>query len=81
MMADRAEPNDERRDHASREALLGRLRQELRHAPGLALTPAQAARLFDVPDDVCGRVLALLAQQGAIYIRPDGRFVAIGPSD
>ena len=65
----------DRRDGTAREALFNRLRQELRHAPGLALTVEQAARLFDLPKDVCGRLLSELAGQGAIYVRPDGRFV------
>jgi hypothetical protein len=80
MISERVD-SSERRDNQSREALLGRLRQELRHAPGLALTPEQASRLFDLPQDVCGRLLASLAQQGAIYIRPDGRFVGILKSE
>jgi hypothetical protein len=68
----------DRRDEAARDALFNRLREELRHAPGLALTVEQAARLFDLPADVCGRLVAELAGQGAIYTRPDGRFVAAG---
>ena len=68
----------DRRDQAAREALFNKLREELRHAPGLALTVEQAARLFDLPAEVCGRLVVELAGQGAIYVRPDGRFVAIG---
>lgn len=68
---------DDRRDTAMREALLNRLRSEIRHVPGLALTPDQASRLFQVPPDVCGRLLNSLAQQGVIQMRPDGRFVAV----
>jgi hypothetical protein len=71
----------ERRDFDTREALLQKLREELRHVPGMALTPEQASRLFDVPRDVCGRLLASLAQQGAIYVRPDGRFVGMLAAD
>ena len=68
----------ERADVALREAFVGRLRQELRHTPGVALTVAQASRLFDLPQDVCGRLLGALAEQGTICWRPDGRFVGIG---
>jgi hypothetical protein len=68
---------DERRDVEMREALLNRFRCEIQHTPGLALTPEQASRLFGVPRDVCGRLLAHLAKQGAIYLRPDGRFVGL----
>ena len=67
---------DDRRDVAMREALLARLRREIRHVPGLALTPGQASRLFNVPPELCDRLLASLAQQGIIQIRPDGRFIA-----
>lgn len=72
---------DERRDTAMREALLNRLRSEIRHVPGLALTPDQASRLFQVPPDVCVRLLTSLAKQGVIQMRPDGRFVAVGLSE
>ena len=72
---------DERRDTAMREALLNRLRSEIRHVPGLALTPDQASRLFQVPPDVCARLLTSLAKQGVIQMRPDGRFVAVGLSE
>jgi hypothetical protein len=68
--------SDDRRDVALREALLARLRREIRHVPGLALTTDQASRLFDVPPDLCARLLESLAQQGVIYVRPDGRFIA-----
>lgn len=58
-----------------RDALMVKFQRELQQCPGLALTVEQAARLFDVPRDVCGRLLGVLVQQGALYVRPDGRFV------
>jgi hypothetical protein len=67
----------DRRDLALRDALLNKLRSEIRHVPGLALTTDQASRLFDVPPDICGRLLASLEKQGAIQVRPDGRFIAL----
>lgn len=67
----------DRRDVAMRDALLNKLRSEIRHVPGLALTPDQASRLFDVPPEICGRLLASLAKQGVIQVRPDGRFIAL----
>ena len=70
---------DDRRDIEMRDAFLDRFRSEIQHMPGLALTPDQASRLFGVPRDVCGRLLAHLAQQGSIYLRPDGRFVGLMP--
>ncbi len=75
-MPQQTQPED-RRDVAIIEALLARLRREIRHVPGLALTTDQASRLFDVPPDLCARLLASLAQQGVIQIRPDGRFIAL----
>ena len=67
----------DRRDLALRDALLNKLRSEIRHVPGLALTADQASRLFDVPPDMCGRLLESLAKQGVIHLRPDGRFIAL----
>lgn len=66
----------DQRDGATREALLEQLRAELRHAPGLALTPAQAARLFNVKPETCDRLIAALADEGAIQVRPDGRIIS-----
>jgi hypothetical protein len=66
----------DQRDSATREALLAQLRAELRHAPGLALTPAQAARLFNVQPEICERLIAALAAEGAIHVRADGRIVS-----
>jgi hypothetical protein len=70
---------DDRRDLELRQALLNRFRYEIQHTPGLALTPDQASRLFDIPRDVCGRLLVCLVQEGAIYLRSDGRFVGLAP--
>jgi len=70
----------DRRDQEMRDALLDRFRYEILHTPGLALTPEQASRLFDVPRDVCGRLLTCLAREGAIYLRSDGRFVGLAPA-
>jgi hypothetical protein len=72
---------DDRRDIEMRDALLDRFRYELQHMPGLALTPDQASRLFGVPRDVCGRLLSRLEQQGEIYLRSDGRFVGLIPTN
>jgi DNA-binding IclR family transcriptional regulator len=66
----------ERRDLSAREALLDKIRMELRHLPGLALTAEQASRLFGIPDTVCSRLLSELVEQGAMSVRRDGRFAA-----
>jgi DNA-binding GntR family transcriptional regulator len=66
-----------RRDVKMRQALLRKFQSEIQHLPGLALTPDQASRLFGIPRDVCRRLLANLAQESAIRVRPDGRFVGV----
>lgn len=68
--------HSDHRNISSREALLAQLRTELRHTPGLALTLAQAARLFNVAPDTCERLIAALASEGAVELRPDGRIVS-----
>lgn len=75
MPSDFAEHTD-RRDVAARDTLLERLRSEMRHAPALALTLPQAARLFNLAPDTCERLMAALAQEGLIQVRSDGRFVS-----
>lgn len=80
MISEKVDYPDDR-DLSTRKALLAKLRRELRHVPALALTSEQASRLFDVPPDMCGRLLSALAQEGAITVRPDGRFVAVIASE
>jgi hypothetical protein len=63
----------ERRDIVASDVLLERFRSEIRHAPGLALTLAQIARLFNLPPDACERLIRTLAHEGRLSIRPDGR--------
>jgi hypothetical protein len=58
------------------DTLLERFRSEMRHAPGLALTLAQTARLFNLRQDACERLVAALAEEGRLYIRPDGRIIS-----
>lgn len=69
--------NTDQRDTSSRDALLQQLRTELRHTPGLALTLAQAARLFNVAPATCERLIATLASEGAVELRADGRIVSM----
>jgi hypothetical protein len=79
MSVDHQESSD-RRDVSSRDALIEKFREELQHVPGLALTVEQTSRLFDIPRDVCGRLLSALVETGDIYVRPDGRFVGLSPT-
>ena len=69
-------PDPDRRDAAARQTLLELLRSEMRHAPGLALTLSQAARLFNIQEDACERLFDALAREGLIHVRQDGRFVS-----
>ena len=64
----------DRRDHASRERLLRRVRQEFREMPCLRLTDMQSARLFGLPTPVCGRVLKTLVSEGLLWKGADGRY-------
>ena len=57
-----------------RRAFLEGFRAELSHLPGLALTVDQAAKLFNIPGDVCRRLFIALEEQGSVVRRPDGRF-------
>jgi hypothetical protein len=46
--------------------LLARIRAEYREMPGLCLTAAQAARLWDLTPGVCAEVLQALVAEGAL---------------
>jgi len=64
----------DRRDHASRDRLLRRIREEFREMPCMRLTDTQAARLFGLSQGVCARVLATLVSEGSLWVGSDGRF-------
>ena len=57
----------ERRDPQSRERLRLRVRSEFDETPALVLTPAAAARLFGIREDICIRVLGELQSEGVLY--------------
>ena len=57
----------ERRDPHSRERLRLRVRSEFDETPALVLTPAAAARLFGIREDICIRVLGELQSEGVLY--------------
>jgi hypothetical protein len=65
---------DDRRDKASRETLRRRIRSEFDELHGLCLTLPQAQRLFDLPADVCVRVLNELILWGVLVIGKDGLY-------
>ena len=56
--------------------LCARIRAEYREMPGLCLTPAQAARLWDLTPGVCAQVLQMLAAEGTLVCTRDVRYVA-----
>lgn len=65
----------ERRNLASRDALLRRVALEYAEMPGVSLTLAQAKRLFGLREDVCIRVLNALAEAGILRRDARGAFV------
>ena len=64
----------ERRNTASRLALLHRVRAEFREMPCLRLTAGQVQRLFGLRPDVRGRVLDALVQERTLTPGPDARY-------
>ena len=64
----------ERRDNASREALVERVLAEFREMPCLRLTPAQAQRLFGLRSDVSARLIGDLVRIGELRLDVDGRY-------
>jgi len=67
-------PAPDRRNHASRETLLMRVRGEFAEMPCLRLTRGQAQRLFDLRPDICERVLATLVCDETLTCGTDGRY-------
>lgn len=66
----------ERRDEASRKALVERVIAEFREMPCLRLTAPQAQRLFGLRTDVSARIIAQLVRDGVLRLDPDGRYAA-----
>ena len=64
----------ERRDAASREWLLRRVRAEFNELRGLTLTLAQGQRLFGLRDDICRRVFEGLVVDGFLRRTPTQSF-------
>ena len=73
-------PSTERRDPASRRALVDRVRTEFSEMPGERLTCAQARRLFAMRPDICERVLAELEREGVLIRGIDGRYGSLRDS-
>jgi len=64
----------ERRNWASRDSLVRRVRSEFDEMPGLRLTFAQAKLLFGLEAGCCQRILGFLAQSGYLARTRDGRY-------
>ena len=64
----------DRRNHASRDALLRRVWAEFEEMQGLTLTFAQARRLFGLRDDICLRVLNTLLRDGLLCVNAESLY-------
>jgi len=73
-MPDQFPSGTERRDPRSREQQLAAVVREFDELGGLALTPAQAARLFGLAPDRCDRLLVELVEGGFLRRRDDGQY-------
>ena len=71
----------ERRNLASRQALLRRITVEYDEMPGLRLTAAQAQRLFGLREDVCTRVFHALVEVAILRRDLNGSYArhGVGP--
>ena len=65
----------DRRNQASREGTLARVRAEFEELGGLNLTVPQAERLFGFRDDICVRVLNALVREGLLCRTPNNRYL------
>jgi len=54
--------------------VIDRVRGEFVEMRGFSPTVEQAARLFDLPRDECGRILGGLVQEGFLRRTADGRY-------
>jgi hypothetical protein len=64
----------ERRDEATRQELVCRIRGEFHDMPGLSLTLAQAAKLFTLRADIASRILDRLSDARVLRKNRDGQF-------
>ena len=68
----------ERRNAASRTALVRRVLVEFEEMPGMQLTQAQANRLFGLRNDICTRVLTTLVNLARLRRDSNGAYVLAG---
>jgi hypothetical protein len=67
----------ERRNQASRDALVRRIRGEFDDMPGLSLTLTQASRLLGIDRPACARILAALTRDGALRCTAENLYVRV----
>ena len=79
-MPETAGRRPERRDVATREALIRRVESEFHEMPCLCLTGPQAQRLFALRSDVAERVLSQMIDAGALSYGVDGRYRLRAPA-
>jgi len=63
-----------RRDVTASPELVQLIRAEFEEIPGVCLTLYQAARLFEIPGDLCHRAMMTLVWAGTLQVTDDGRF-------
>jgi hypothetical protein len=69
-------PRPDRRDRATRLALVLRVRREFEDMRGMSLTLTEAGRFFGMSSQVCGRILWTLAADGLLEMTADRRYRA-----
>lgn len=71
----RTEAPLERRNQATRMALVDRIRGEFREMRGVSLSEREAARLMGVQESACARILHFLIDEGSLRVNIDGRYM------
>lgn len=65
------------RPHAGDDDVLRRVQGEFLEMPGLRLTEAQARRLWNLDEQVCGSLLHTLVEQKFLFQTRDGAFMRL----
>jgi hypothetical protein len=68
-------PTTDRRDPRTREELLRQVASEFSELRGMALSPAQASRLFGLDEERRDRLFGELVQRGVLDRTRDGHYV------
>src|SRR4051812_43063532 len=65
---------DAHKANLSTSQILRRIRGEFAEMRGFSPTLAQAARLFDLPPDICSTLLMTMVRDGSLRCCEDGRY-------